>query len=74
MPDHESPTVEGPDRIVERRHDVAAILAAAPADLASALYRIHWEDVPVTLVAAEMSMSRYALGRAIDRLAQAFAA
>jgi len=69
LKEHEAPAVEGPERTVEIRHDVAAILAAAPAGVAHALSRIYLEDVPRAVVAAEMCISRFALARAIDKFA-----
>ncbi len=72
LADHDTPTVDGPDRIVEAQHDMARILASAPADVASALRCIYLQDVPVTRVAAEMGTSRYILDRKIDKFAETF--
>jgi DNA-directed RNA polymerase specialized sigma24 family protein len=73
LPEHETPSVEGPERVVEIQHDVAATLAAAPTDVANALRRIYLQDIPVTRVAAEMEISRYTLDRKIDKFVETFA-
>jgi len=72
LEEHEVPPVKDSAKIVDLRHDVAAILAMAPVGVACALSRIHLEEVPMGVVAAEMGTSRFALGRAINKFVETF--
>jgi DNA-directed RNA polymerase specialized sigma24 family protein len=64
--------VDDPARDFEIRHDVEAVLATAPPDVAEALNRIYIQDIPATRVAAAMNISRYAVGRKIDKFVETF--
>jgi len=68
------PSVEGPERLVELAHDARVILKTAPAEVATALERIYFLDVPVHHVAAEMAVSRYTLDRKIQKFTREFIA
>jgi hypothetical protein len=74
LEDEDIPRVDGPERAFEVRHDVAAVLAAAPIDVANALNVIYLQEVSVKQFAAEVSTSRYVVDRKIQKFAETFAA
>lgn len=59
------PQAEDALRQVESRIDTEKILAQAPDGVARALRRIHWDEEPASIVAAGLSISRFALRRHI---------